>query len=170
MNQPKGNIILIGMMGTGKSTVGELLARQTGHHMVDLDHLIQVKAGKSIPEIFEDEGELYFRDLESEVLAELMEQDGLVVATGGGAVLRHENCTVMLNRGWVVALQADAESIMRRVGEDPNRPLLAGGARERIIELLEERKSSYNFAHQSIDTAGLCAEEVTMNILMHYRV
>lgn len=166
----KDNIILVGMMGTGKSTVGALLAAETGYELVDMDLAIERKAGSSIPEIFATYGEGYFRELESEVLREILQGEHLILATGGGCVLQPDNCREMLNKGWVVSLKADAESIISRVGEDPNRPLLAGGARERIIKLLEERRHAYDFAHCTVDTAGKSAAEVASDILMHYRV
>lgn len=162
-------IVLIGMMGTGKSTVGALLAAETGYRMLDLDAMIAEKAGCSIPELFEEKGEAYFRELESAVLVEALEVPGSILATGGGAVLRESNCREMLKYGWVVALAATVDEIVARVGEDKGRPLLAGGARQRVTELLEKRKHAYDFAHVTIDTSGKSAEEVSAEILMHYR-
>nr|WP_068622134.1 shikimate kinase [Paenibacillus tuaregi] len=158
------------MMGTGKSTVGAHLAAETGYQLVDMDHEIELKAGQSIPDIFASQGEAYFRELESSVLREVLQREHVIVATGGGCVLRDANCQIMLDNGWVVALKADAASIISRVGEDPNRPLLAGGAAERITQLLEERKMAYDFAHCTIDTAGKSAAEVASDILIRYRV
>lgn len=166
----KQNWVLIGMMGTGKSTVAALLAEQTGKIWVDLDAEIVREAGREIPEIFAQQGEEAFRRLESQVLARVLEQRGIVLATGGGAVLAPGNKEIMLQRGWVVALKADAATLLRRVGEDGNRPLLAGGAEERIKALLEERKHAYDFAHCIVDTQGLSAEEVAAQILTRQRV
>lgn len=163
------NIVLIGMMGTGKSTVGSLLAAETGLTFVDLDQRIAMEAGRSIPDIFAAEGEAYFRDLESAALRNTLQEQGIVLATGGGAVLREENRLAMLGGGLVVALQATAEEIFTRVGEDPGRPLLAGGAKERITALLDERKEFYAFAHLTVDTSGKSAEQVAAEILTHYR-
>ncbi|MNN02443.1 Shikimate kinase [compost metagenome] len=169
MNQPLNNIVLIGMMGTGKSTVGSLLAAETGLALVDLDQRIVEEAGRTIPDIFAAEGEAYFRELESAILRSTLQERGIVLATGGGAVLREENRLVMREGGLVVALQATAEEIVARVGEDPGRPLLAGGAKERVIALLEERKDAYAFAHLTVDTSGKSAEQVSAEILTHYR-
>ncbi|MGN8769430.1 shikimate kinase [Paenibacillus barengoltzii] len=163
------NIVLIGMMGTGKSTVGSLLAAKTGKTFVDLDQRIVREAGRSIPDIFAAEGEAYFRDLESAALRNTLQEQGIVLATGGGAVLREANRLAMRGGGLVVALQATADEILARVGEDPNRPLLAGGAKERITALLEERKELYAFAHLTVDTSGKSAEQVAAEILTHYR-
>jgi len=163
------NIVLIGMMGTGKSTVGSLLAAKTGKTFVDLDQRIVREAGRSIPDIFAAEGEAYFRDLESAALRNTLQEQGIVLATGGGAVLREANRLAMRGGGLVVALQATADEILARVGEDPNRPLLAGGAKERITALLEERKELYAFAHLTVDTSGKSADQVAAEILTHYR-
>ncbi|MNJ75674.1 Shikimate kinase [compost metagenome] len=92
-----------------------------------------------------------------------------MLATGGGAVLREENCSLMKDKGWVVALSATVDEIISRVGEDPNRPLLAGGARERVTALLEERKHAYSFADVTIATSGKSTEQVSSEILIHYR-
>ncbi len=157
------------MMGTGKSTVGALLATETGMRMVDLDEQIVLEAGLSIPEIFADKGEAYFRDLESEILSKVLSQSGIILSTGGGAVLREANRNVMLAGGKVFALRATAEEILGRVGQDPNRPLLAGDAEQRIKILLDERKQAYDFAHYAIDTTGKDAARVAVEILTHYR-
>lgn len=161
--------MLIGMMGTGKSTVGAHLAEATGYRLLDLDAQIVLKAGCSIPELFEAQGEAYFRDLETAALCESLQMPGTILATGGGAVLRERNCREMLEHGWVVALVATADEIVARVGEDKGRPLLAGGARERVAALLEERKHAYDFAHVTVNTSGKNAEQVSAEILMHYR-
>lgn len=171
MNRTKQNIILIGMMGTGKSTVGDLLAMELGYRLIDLDAAVVEKAGMTIPEIFERHGEPHFRELENETLRQVLASgEGVIVATGGGAVLRPDNCELMLQGGLVVALTADAEHIIARVQEDRNRPLLAGNAEERVRALLEERRDAYRFAHCTVETSGLAAEEVMRAILAHYRV
>ncbi|WP_018751615.1 shikimate kinase [Paenibacillus sanguinis] len=169
MHKAINNIVLIGMMGTGKSTVGALLAVETGMKMVDLDEQIVQEAGLSIPEIFAIKGEAYFRDLESLLLSRVLSKSGIVLSTGGGAVLREANRQTMLAGGRVFALQATAEEIIARVGEDPNRPLLAGDAGQRIRTLLDERKQAYDFAHYAIDTTGKDAAHVAAEILTHYR-
>ncbi|WP_374705998.1 shikimate kinase [Paenibacillus antibioticophila] len=169
MKEKQDNIVLIGMMGTGKTTVGARLAEETGYPLVDLDALISEKAGCPIPQLFAERGEPYFRDLEAAVLKDVLAQEGIILATGGGAVLREENCREMAARGWVVALKATVEEIVSRVGEDPGRPLLAGGARSRVEALLDQRRQAYDFAHVIIDTSGKSPEEVSAEILTHYR-
>lgn len=156
-------------MGTGKSTVGAVLAQMAGYRLIDLDERIEEETKCTIPELFAHQGEQFFRDTESALLRSVLQEGEVVLATGGGAVLREENRSVMLGHGWVVALTADLESILERVGEDPNRPLLAGGARDRVSVLLEERKHAYDFAHLKIDTAGKSPDTLASEILMHYR-
>lgn len=169
VKKKRDNIVLIGMMGTGKTTVGARLAEETGYPLVDLDAVIAERAGCPIPQLFAERGEPYFRDLEAAVLKDVLVQKGIILATGGGAVLSKDNCLEMASCGWVVALKATLDEIVGRVGEDPGRPLLAGGARSRVEALLEERREAYDFAHVIIDTSGKSPEEVSAEILTHYR-
>lgn len=162
------NIIIVGFMGTGKSTVSQLLANRLGWSRIDTDEEIVRRAGKSIPDIFQAEGESYFRDLESRVLEDLLEESGRVIATGGGAVLREANRRCMLAGGWVVALTADKPSLLGRVaagGDAAGRPLLAGDAEARIDALLAARRHAYDFAHATVDTSRLSPEEVAELLL-----
>lgn len=117
-------IFLVGMPGAGKTTVGRHLARTLKLHFVDADHEVVERTGVKIPVIFEIEGELGFRDRESRVLAELAQQSGLVVATGGGAVLRNENRRLMRDSGIVIYLHATPALLYERTRHDTNRPLL----------------------------------------------
>ncbi|QWU18371.1 shikimate kinase [Paenibacillus sophorae] len=165
-----GNLILIGMMATGKSSVGAVLAEQLGYELVDLDHEIIRKEGRSVSEIFAEEGEGYFRAVETEVLRQTVQSSRQVIATGGGAVLAPVNRGMMIENGIVVALSATAEDIISRVAGDNKRPLLAGNAEERVRRILEERKDAYSFAHCTVDTTDLSAAQVSLHILMHYRV
>lgn len=164
------NIILVGMMGTGKSSVGKLLADQLDYRLIDLDAKIVEKAGCSIPELFAQKGEAYFRELESEVLASVLEEQEQVIATGGGAVLHLPNCELMKQKGWVAALKADADTIIKRVSGDHNRPLLAGNAEERVRTILEQRKHAYDFAHEVFDTSSYSLVQVSHQILARHRV
>ncbi|EFU41651.1 Shikimate kinase [Paenibacillus vortex V453] len=169
MDKMGKNIILIGMMGTGKSTVGRLVADSLGYTLIDLDTEIEKLDGRTIPEMFEADGESYFREAESAALRSVLLRKGIVVASGGGAVLSSENCEAMKQGGWVVALTADAASIVERVRGDVNRPLLAGDVEERVGRILDERKDKYLFADVMLDTVGRSAEEVATDILTHYR-
>ncbi|MEK5445473.1 shikimate kinase [Paenibacillus sp. FSL R7-0331] len=164
------NIILVGMMGTGKSTVGALLAEELGYELIDLDHIIVENEGRSIADIFAADGEAYFRKAESAALAQVLEGEARIISTGGGAVLAPGNPEIMLDKGLVVALTATEEAIIARVSGDLNRPLLAGNAQDKVRAIMKQRREAYRFAHCTVDTSELNAAEVSQYILMHYRV
>lgn len=161
----KRNIVLIGFMGTGKSTVGQLLAARLGWAFADTDTEIEEKEGMAIPVLFERHGEAYFRRVETDVVKELAAGQSQVIATGGGAVLAEANRAAMLDAGLVVALKADKQTIVERVSADANRPLLRGGVEARVEALLADRATAYDFAHVTIDTTGMSAEQVADAII-----
>jgi shikimate kinase len=167
MERQLGNkLILVGFMGTGKSTVSKLLAGRLEWERVDVDEQIVSRAGQSISDIFAESGEEGFRDIESDVLASILaDEASSVIATGGGAVLREANRNLMLASGLVVALKADAAQIIDRVQSDDARPLLQGDAASRVNTLLEQRKHAYDFAHITVDTTSLTADEVVAVIM-----
>ena len=148
------NIVLVGFMGTGKTTVGRLLAEQTGMPLVDIDAMIAERAGKSINEIFAEDGEAHFRTLEREIVKELAARDGQVISTGGGIVLNPDNIADFEKTGLVVCLLASAETVLERVQHDTTRPLLAGDKEAKILQLLESRKPLYEAIPHKIDTNG----------------
>ncbi len=170
MSQPQQNIILIGMMGTGKSTVGKWLAQHLEYNLVDLDAAVEAHEGCSIASMFTNQGETYFRKAETAMLERVLSDRCQVIATGGGAVLNPKNCELMKEGGWVVALTAEAEDIASRVQGDGLRPLLAGNTEERIRTILEERKNAYLFADYTVNTSLYSVEQVSEMILTHYRV
>ncbi|MCC3372948.1 shikimate kinase [Cohnella sp. REN36] len=162
------NVVLVGFMGTGKSTVSRLLAERLGWSRIDTDDEIVRRAERTIPEIFAGEGEAAFRELESAVIRDVLAGERRIVATGGGAVLRDDNRAAMLAGGLVVALTADRETLIARVvagGEAAGRPLLAGDAEARIDALLATRRHAYDFAHVAIDTCGRTPEEIAELVL-----
>jgi shikimate kinase len=143
MNHPP-LLILVGMMGAGKSTIGRLLARASGFDFIDCDREIEARSGVSIPTIFELEGEAGFRKRESVLIDELTQRHRTVLATGGGAVLSADNRERLHSRGLVLYLQASADEILRRTAADRSRPLLqVADPRARIVELLTQREPLY---------------------------
>ncbi|WP_068774513.1 shikimate kinase [Paenibacillus sp. FJAT-26967] len=163
------NLVLIGFMGTGKTTVGLKLAEDLGWRMVDTDEEIVKKAGMSIPDLFAAHGEAYFRSLEREVIEEVLAGRDQVVSTGGGAVLAETNRKIMRNNGFVTALTASVETIVERVQNDQNRPLLQGDVEERVRTMLQLRQDAYSFADLTIDTSSLSVAEIVRCILMEWR-
>ena len=137
------NLYLIGMMGSGKTTVGRLLAQQLGYQFFDTDAVIEQLAGQPVSQIFAEAGEAAFRQLETQVLAELSTYTRLTIATGGGIVLKRENWSY-LRHGVIVWLDAPIEQLQRRLETDTTRPLLQGGDLATKLEsLLDARRSLY---------------------------
>jgi len=156
------HIFLVGFMGAGKTTVARLLAERLDRPCVDVDEIIEAESGRSVREIFEDEGEPAFRALESRALLSLQTAEPSVVACGGGIVTRDENRSALKRLGCVVYLKVSAGETLARVGADGTRPLLSGpGGVLAATSLLEARESLYAaVADISIDTVGLSAEQV----------
>lgn len=161
------NIILTGFMGTGKTVVGEILARALDRHFVDTDRLVEETSGLTVTEQFLKLGEEYFRDRESEAILSLTRcQPGtLVVATGGGAVLRAQNRSALSRDGLVVLLTATPRAIKRRLAKSAHRPLLAENSTLIISSMLQDREPVYRDCTFSIDTTGLTVRQVAGKIL-----
>lgn len=161
------NVFLIGFMGSGKSTVAMCLAKNYGMDMIDMDQLIVEREGMSISDIFTQKGELYFRDAETKLLIELEEQQDKVVSCGGGIVLREENVQAMKKCGQVVLLDAKPETILERVKDDDNRPLLRGNKNVQFIrDMMEKRRHNYErAANFIIHTDGKSADEICKEII-----
>ena len=160
--KPEQAIIFIGMMGAGKTTIGKALAREIGRDFIDLDHEIVRRCGVAIPTIFDIEGEEGFRKRGTATLKEVSKQHNLVLATGGGAVLRPENQEILRQNGIVIYLKATVDELFRRVARDPNRPLLqTDNPRERLRELLEARSAIYeSLATVTIETGAGSVQSV----------
>jgi shikimate kinase len=158
---------LTGFMGTGKSAVGEILACVLDRRFVDTDRLVEEASGLTIAELFSKYGEAYFRDRESEAILGLKDyQPGtLVVATGGGTVLREHNRSVLSRDGLIVLLTATPRAIKRRIVKNTNRPLLTENSTAKIDAMLQEREIVYRDCTFSIDTTGLTARQVAGKIL-----
>ena len=161
------NIFLVGMMGAGKTTVGRTLARRLKLRFVDSDQEIEARCGVKIPVIFEIEGEAGFRSREAQALAELTLLGGIVLATGGGAVLREESRRLLAARGIVIYLRATPEHLFERVRQDRNRPLLAtGDPLARLRQLYRERDPLYReVADLVVDTGRQSVQVLTRSLL-----
>jgi len=160
------NIILTGFMGTGKSSVGRLLASYLHYTFCDLDSVVVQKEGQSINSIFASKGESYFREVESAMLRAVLQQSSQVVSTGGGAVLSRENRDLMKKSGVVINLVASPEIILQRLHTDEERPLLRESKNLPQIEiLLKQREVFYSEANIRIDTDGKNVEDVARDIL-----
>lgn len=165
------NIYLIGLMGAGKTTIGRQLARALKLPFYDSDKAIEENTGVDIPTIFEFEGEEGFRDREEKMLKQLTKMQGIVLATGGGSILRSENRKLLKENGFVVYLQCSVDKILERTRRDTQRPLLnTDNPRERIETLLTEREPLYfACADFKIDTGALQSKVVVNHILEAYQ-
>jgi shikimate kinase len=163
------NIILIGFMGCGKSTIGRHLGKLLGYPVVDTDELIEAKAGMPIKTIFAERGEDYFRQLEAAVLQELSVPDAprRIISTGGGIVTRKVNRRLLRQLGYVVWLEVTVDEILKRTARNQDRPLLkTENPREMIESLLTVREPLYaQCADLTLDSADLDAEEIACGIL-----
>ena len=148
MNQkPEKNLVLIGFMGCGKSSVAAALGRHCQMEVVEMDQMIAGQQGLSIPEIFERYGEEYFRDLETQLLIDMQNRSNAVISCGGGVALRERNVTEMKKNGRVVLLTASPETIYERVKDSDERPILNGNKNvEFIADMMEKRREKYEAA------------------------
>ena len=160
------NILLTGFMGAGKTTIGKKLAKRLGYLFIDTDREIEKEQGCSITEIFKYGGEECFRDLETDILQKLQTKQNLVIATGGGMVLRNENRSLMQSLGTRVYLKVELQELMRRLKKDKKRPLLQKSKpEEHILEMLQQRKSIYEEAECIIDTTDLSPHQMVTEII-----
>ena len=162
------NIILIGFMGSGKTTIGKALEEKTDMTFVDTDELIEAYEGCKISEIFVDKGEAYFRRLENETLKDLLTStDNKVISTGGGIVTNQENIPLLKQLGKVFYLRIKPETVVKRLEGDKTRPLLIGENKlVKVEQLMTDRKELYEMAaDKTIATDGLSVSEIVCGIL-----
>ncbi len=160
------NIVLTGFMGTGKTEVGRLLSERLGYILVDVDSEIERTQGMTITEIFKRHGEPGFRDREADIIRLLSETERAVISTGGGAVLRQENMDNLRKKGVLVCLTATPETIVKRIGDNKDRPLLqVEDPVRKIKELLDSRESCYAKADIIVDTNDKSPLEVAEEIM-----
>lgn len=162
------NLVLIGYRGTGKSTVGRLLAQRLKRELISTDAEVIRRAGRSVPDIVKESGWDHFRDLEAAVCRDLSNRDGLVIDTGGGAVLRPQNVACLKSNGTLYWLTAEVATITARIGGDTQRPSLTGSKSftDEIEDVLRERRPRYQAAADHvIPTDGRSPEDVAQAIL-----
>ena len=165
------NIFRIGFMGCGKSVVSACMEKSYGMEIIEMDEEIVKREKMSIPDIFERKGESYFRDAETKLLQELTEQNNKIVSCGGGIVLRDHNVELMRESGDIVLLTAKPETILERVKNDDNRPLLKGNKNVDFIQqMLEKRYPQYKkAADMIIETDGKDVSDICKEILEYRR-
>lgn len=168
MSTHEKNIVLIGMRGSGKTTIGAILAGQLHRELMPMDALIVYEAGMTIPEIVETRGWEYFREIEAKVSRKVACLKGTINATGGGVVLNPENVNALRKTGIVFWLDVSVDNTLKRIGEDPNRPSLTGKSsrRDDLVATYAERETLYrNAAHYTIDTDEKSQEQIAAEIV-----
>lgn len=161
------NIVLIGFMGTGKSTIGRELSRRTSWKFLDMDQLIEKEQGRTIPEIFAAEGEEYFRQLERDLVKRLSAKSRLIISTGGGTAKNPDNVADFKKKGVVICLYADVDDIYARTSRRGRRPVLDQyeDRRQAIVELLAQRQPMYDQADYKVCTSNTNMNDVCNEII-----
>ena len=161
------NIILIGPMGSGKSTIGSIIAKRLNREFKDSDHYIEERTGVDIARIFDVEGEQGFRDRETNALSDLLKSSNRVIATGGGSILRQENQKMLKRDGYIIFLDTSVNQQMQRLARDKKRPLLqTENPRQKLESLFEERRPIYlKLADLSIETDRRFARRLATDII-----
>jgi shikimate kinase len=166
----KLHLILIGMMGSGKSSVARLLSHQHNIKLIDTDHEIEKHCGCTIPELFSSRGEPAFRELEHELLQQkVTEPNSSIFSTGGGTVILAQNRELLWKSGFVVYLKAEPATLLQRIAHDRNRPLLQqGDPLTTITRLLQERESFYDSAHLTLQVDRMSCRQVASRVWSHF--
>ncbi|RPI38486.1 MAG: shikimate kinase [Nitrospiraceae bacterium] len=164
------NIVLTGFMGAGKTTIGKALAKMLHMKLVDVDEEIEISQKMTINDIFKIYGEPYFRDIETAMIKKLSHNKNCIISTGGGAVLRDENMEALKENGIVFCLDANAETILERTGNNQDRPLLkVENPKKKIEELLAYRRPFYEKAGIMIETDGKTPLQIAEEIMELYK-
>lgn len=168
--EPRGNLVLLGFMGTGKSAVGRRVAALAGAPFFEMDAELERRAGKSISRIFSEDGEPAFRDLEARLADEWGKKEGAVISCGGGVVLRAENLRALGANGLLVCLTARPEILLARTAHSKKRPLLAGeDPEQKIRDLLAARAPLYAKIPVQVDTSDASLEDVAACLLRRWK-
>jgi shikimate kinase len=170
MKTDRHHFIIIGMMGTGKTTVGKELSKRLNFEWKDTDQELEARFGCTIAEYFSRYGEEAFRQEESRLLGMLLNGSPLLLTTGGGIVLKEENRAMMREKGFVVQLFAEPEEIIRRLSPVTHeRPLLQGSLHEKVYTIMKEREGLYDFADLTVDTTGRSIDGIVQEILSFWK-
>jgi len=153
-------------MGTGKTMAGELISNELGLDFCDIDLMIEREQNLTVSDIFKNKGEVYFRELERQTVNNICNKSNLVIATGGGTLLDNENLRLLSKNGIIFCFKANIETIMRRLNDCTNRPLITN--KNNIKELYENRKDLYDKLPNQIDTSRLSSEEIALQIIKLY--
>ncbi len=164
------NIVLTGFMGTGKTTVGKILAKKLNREFVDTDAIIEEKLGATISEIFKTIGEPKFREFEVQTIGLISRMDNCVISCGGGAAVNPKNIENLRRNGIIFNLYASADHILKRLGEDDTRPIIRKMTKpfEQIVKLLAQRKKAYEQCDFAINTDNITPEEVAEKIAKQF--
>ena len=167
------NIVLIGFMGTGKTSTGRMLAARLGAAFIDMDQRIEEEMGMSIPAIFEKKGESFFRSREKQLVKRLSARRNAVISTGGGTVKDPENVAMLHRDGVIICLSASIDAVLERTGRRGQRPVLdradQGDRREAVEKLMNEREALYKQADFTVDTSELSPPQVVETILRYLK-
>jgi len=160
------SIVLIGMMGSGKSTLGKLLAQQLGLAFIDIDSVIEKKEQMSVSEIFAQKSEAYFREVEKSTILSVFKPENLVISLGGGAFENSETRDYLLQNAKVIYLKTTPQTIFERIKNDNSRPLLYGKMSvEHISDIINKRKTNYESAHLTVETDNKTPAKIIREIL-----
>lgn len=166
IKKPECPVVITGLMGAGKTSIGRMLAEATGLKFLDSDKVIEEEAGCSIPEIFDRDGEPAFRKLEKEIIARILREGPSVIATGGGALMNPETAENIKKRSISIWLKADVSLLAKRVGKSRDRPLLKGEPiEEKLEELSQIRDPAYGKADIIIDSLDVTPEETLKSVI-----
>ena len=163
------NIVLTGFMGTGKTTVGRLLARKLGRRFLDTDEMIEEKENRRIVDIFAQDGEAYFRAVERQAVSKASALPNCVIATGGGVVLDQRNMECLRENGVIVNLHAPLELVLERTAGGGGRPLLDDQTRDQVAKRMEERAPYYDDNDFRVEIEGKSPMAVADSIIKHYK-
>ena len=163
----KKPVVLVGLMGAGKTTIGKLMSDALGLDFIDSDRVLEEREGRTIPEIFNQDGEAYFRTIEKENIIRILEFDiPCVLATGGGAFMNEEKSTVILTASMTVFLKADLDELVKRIGTGRGRPLFDGkNPREVLADLIKARYPTYEAATMTVEIGDESPQESAQKVI-----